>query len=84
MRITQHCIWSRKHHRNTKLSKRRLLQLTYHGSKPYKKKRTRRRLKPMSIQPFQDRMTFEMMMFMKGIDVRPKVQFFLLYQQLRC
>ncbi|WP_289449147.1 hypothetical protein [Lysinibacillus sphaericus] len=84
MRITQHCIWNPKHHRNIKQSKRLLLPLTYYGSKPNKKKRTTRRLKPMIMQPFQGKRNDKMVMSINSLDVRPPVLIFLRYQQLRC
>ncbi|MFI2128967.1 hypothetical protein ACH434_02830 [Lysinibacillus fusiformis] len=84
MRITQHCIWNPKHHRNIKRSKQRLLPLTYYGSKPNEKKRTNRRLKPMNIQPIQKKMLNEMVMFINSLDVGPSILIFLRYQQLRC
>lgn len=52
-RIILRCLLNQRHHRNTRRFKR--LQLRWHncGSKPDKKKRTKRRLKPSRLQPIK-------------------------------
>ncbi len=83
-RITQRSILNQKIRRNIKRLKHQPLQWTNYGSKPYKRKRTTRRLKPRSIPHFLQKVFNEMVKQASEVDIPLPMRVFLRYQQLRC